>query len=131
MGFLSGYLAVFYFVRGLNKFHQKRYQEAATIFEKVCKLDSKHKKIAVYHSYLGRSYFELGKYNDALHYLSLSHKDFRKKDLIAEDDYERGIILETIRAFSHVLHKLGDVDRSQEIANELESVKSINNKKNR
>ncbi len=127
MGFLSGYLAVFYFVRGLNKFNQKRYQEAVTIFEKVCKLDPKHKKKAVYHSYLGRSYHELGKYNDALHYLSLSYKDFRKKDLIAEDDYERGVILETIKAFSSVLNELGEEDRSHEIAKELESVKPIDN----
>ena len=119
MKILSGYLAVFYFVLGLKKFNNKKYVEAATIFEKVCKLDPSNKRSAFFYSYLGRSYLELKEYDLALKNLVCSYKIFKVNHLTDIDEFERNTIIVTLEAYRYLLEKNNDRELSKIISIEL------------
>jgi len=108
----AGYL----YGRAIGRFYQKKYADAASIFEKVCRLESDTTDIELCYSFLGRSYLALNNYDKAVDYLSQAYqrfKDSKQKERVAIE-YKNTLI-----ALSEVLRIIGRVESAQEIDNEI------------
>lgn len=120
MGLLTRLRASFLYGRALMRFHQKKYHDAARLFEKVQLLDNDPERKELELAYLGRCLLALEQYNEALDYLSRAYEPFRKRSKALKSDFERREFLDTLNAFSDVLKKVGQMDRAREIAREAE-----------
>jgi len=111
------------------RFHQKKYIDAVRLFKKVCQLDPRSERKELELSYLGRSYLALGRYNDALEYLSKAYESFRERSRHLQRDFERREYLEYLQAFSDILEKVGQSDRARAVSREAEEYASEISKK--
>ena len=120
MGVFAKWRASFLYGRALRRFYQKNYLDAARLLQKVCELDPHHERNELYHSYLGRSYLSLGRYDDALQVLCRAYEPFRKRSQQLDTDFGRQEYVDTLNALSDVLHKVGQSSRAREVAHEAE-----------
>lgn len=120
MALLTRLRASFLYGRALMRFHQKKYNDAVRLFEKVYMLDSQCDRKELELAYLGRCLLALGRYNEALDYLSRAYEPFRNRSKALKSDFEQREFLDTLNAFSEVLRKMGQVDRAQKIDHEAE-----------
>lgn len=120
MALFAGLRAACLYGRALARFHQRRYQEAVRLLEKVCQLDPNHERNDLYHAYLGRSYLALGQHDDALKYLSHAYNPFCKRSHLLREGGEKREFVEFLTAFSTVLGKVGQRDRAQEVKHQAE-----------
>lgn len=120
MGLLTRLRASFLYGRALMRFNQKKYQDAVRLFEKVHLLDGDPERKELELAYLGRCLLALGRYNEALDYLSRAYEPFQKRSKTLKNDFERREFFDTLSAFSEVLQKVGQLDRAREIAREAE-----------
>ena len=104
--------------RALGHFYRGRYAEAAILFEKACELDPEGKGVRIerIHASLGRCYLALGRYKEALEYLSRAYDPYWASARALTKDYDRREFIEFLAAFSDVLLRTGQVDRAEEIA---------------
>ncbi|MBI2877964.1 MAG: tetratricopeptide repeat protein [Candidatus Tectomicrobia bacterium] len=116
MSLFAGWRAAYLYGRAVARFYQQRYEEAAHLLEKVCKLDPEHERKELYYSYLGRSYLALGQYSKALDFLSHAYEPFCKRSHTLENEFERREFVEFITAFSDVLRRVGQADYAQEVS---------------
>jgi tetratricopeptide (TPR) repeat protein len=105
------------------RFYQKRYNDAARLFEQICKLDPEHERIEVSFSYLGRCYLYLGRYDEAEDILSRAYELFRRRNQSPDGKFYRREYVSFLIAFSNVLKKNGQLDRALEIDREAEEHK--------
>ncbi len=120
MALFAGVRAACLYGRALVRFHQRRYQEAVRLLEKVCQLDPHHERNDLYHAYLGRSYLALGQHADALKHLSHAYDSFCKRSHLLREDGEKREFAEFLTAFSSVLGQVGQRDRAQEVKHKVE-----------
>jgi tetratricopeptide (TPR) repeat protein len=123
MSFFGKLITPWYSGLAFSKFHRQRYEEAARLFEKVCKLDPTGDRMELVYSCLGRCYLALEKDDEALEILSNAFQLYQKRTQGPENDFERREYKELLRAYNFALEKTGLVDRAKEIAIELENVK--------
>ena len=99
---------------------QKKYHDAIVIFEKVNKLESERERKELTYYYLGRSYFAVGKNEDALKMMSKSyeifHELFKIDEYESESDIKYFIIL--TNEYIHLLSKIGRENSAKSILNE-------------
>jgi tetratricopeptide (TPR) repeat protein len=120
MGFFGEWLAAGLYGRAVARFYQRRYEDAARLLEKVCKLDPDSERKELYYSYLGRSYFALGEHSKALEILSRAYEPYRKRCHSLEDEFQQREFLETLNALSEALRKVGQLGRADEVKREAE-----------
>ena len=104
-----------------RKFLQKRYEAAAQLFERICKLGEVEKPNEIIHSYLGQCYVYLEKYDDAVTVLSKTYSMFNeaeKKEQIDKDKY-----IEFLNAYSYALYKVGNFEQYKKVKDEVEALK--------
>jgi len=104
--------------RALGHFYRGRYAEAAILFEKACELDPEGKGVRIerLHASLGCCYRALGRYQEALEYLSRAYAPWWKQRQALKSDFEKREFIEFLAAFSDVLLRTGQVERAEEIA---------------
>jgi tetratricopeptide (TPR) repeat protein len=120
MALFAGLRAACLYGRALTRFHQRRYQEAVRLLEKVCQLDPYHERNDLYHAYLGRSYLALDQHDDALKHLSRSYDPFCERSHLLREDGEKREFVEFLIAFSNALGKVGQRERAQEVKHKAE-----------
>lgn len=120
-GILFGYAA------GL--FHKKRYKKSADLFEKFhsLHLSSDRKDISI--SYLGRCYFYLEDYENALKCLKKAYAMKKENMELLEDDYDYREFIKTGYALSKVFDILGHKALSEEILDELNVYRDLEREK--
>ena len=92
------------------------------MFEKVCKLDPNGDRMELIYSCLGRCYLSLEKNSEAFEVLTTAYDLYRQRDAIPEESFEQQEYKEFLRAYSFILNKIGQDNRSKEIALELEKL---------
>lgn len=101
----------------MGRFHQKRYEDAARLLEKVHRLDPEKGDPFCF---LGQCYLFLDKHDRALELLSQAYDSFSRKGYIPKSDYERRDLVQFLKAFSGALQKVGQLDRAREVAREAQ-----------
>src|SRR5438046_1327996 len=78
--------------RALGHFYWGSFAEAAVLFEKACELDANGEGVRIerLHASLGRCYRALGRYNEALEYLSRAYGPYWASARALTRDYDRG-----------------------------------------
>lgn len=122
MRLIKGYIALFYSTLGFKKFWQKKFNEAILLYKKARKHNADLEEENNYNSFIGRSYFALGNYQEAVKYLSQPYEHFKKKEFIAENEYMYTLMQETIKALSHSLDKTGNINQSRKVERKIETV---------
>ena len=120
MALFAGLRAACLYGRALARFHQRRYQDAVRLLEKVCQLDPNHERNELYYAYLGRSHLALGHHDDALKYLSHAYDPFCQRSHLLKEDMEKREFVAFLTAFSTVLEKVGQGERAQEVKHKAE-----------
>jgi len=108
---------------GFYRFAEGKYEKAARIFEKVCRLDPDGERMEIIHSCLGRCYLALGKNDEALENLSKAYHLFhnpkvpyrKAEDSVYPDEYNH-----MLKAYREVLLKLGQTELAEKISKEAE-----------
>jgi len=67
--FIKGLIGAACFGKGIMKFQQGRFEDAARLLEKSFRLDPEDDQIEFCNAYLGRSYLALGRKDDALSFI--------------------------------------------------------------
>jgi len=120
MSLFAEWWAAYLYGRGLARFYEKRYEDAARLLKKVCDLNPDHERKELYYSYLGRCYLALGQSNDVFDLLSRAYEPFRKRSHMLTEDSEKREYLEFLNAFRDALEKVGQVGRAHEVSQEAE-----------
>jgi tetratricopeptide (TPR) repeat protein len=104
--------------RALGHFYRGRYAEAAILFEKACELDPEGKGVRIerLHASLGCCYRALGRFKEALEYLSRAYEPYWKQRAALKRPNDKREFIEFLTAFSDVLLRAGEVERAEEIA---------------
>lgn len=108
-----------------RKFIQKRYEEAARLFEKICELESEKEPNKKIHSYLGQCYVFLEKYDDAINVLSKTYNSFKGQGKSIREDFERKEYRDFFQAYCFALHKVGQFERYAEVKEELQKLDDL------
>jgi tetratricopeptide (TPR) repeat protein len=108
-------MAAFLFGRGVMKFNNKKYEEAAKILYKVCKLDPKQERMELTYLYLGRSLLEIGEHDEAVEYLSKSYDIFKFRISDSKDEYERYEFKNCVQYYLKALNETGQTDAARKI----------------
>lgn len=109
------YFAAFLYGRGLMRFHQKRFEQAARIFEKVCRLDPDQDRKDLTYSYLGRSLIRIGRRNEALKIMSEAYELFVLRIQSLKNEFERKEFMDFIKDYIEALSGAGQTERVKEI----------------
>ena len=115
---LAGIRAGGVYGRALARFYQGKYTEAARLFEKAEGLDPDRELIYFSHALRGRCHRELGQYKEALEFLSRAYEPYWKQRASLRSSYAKREFVKFLSTFSDVLLKTGQVDRSEEVAQE-------------
>jgi len=102
--------------RALARFYQRRYAEAALLFERAEELNPDTDRFHVAHALRGRCYRALGRDKEALECLSRAYEPYLGQREALDSDYSRREFVEFLSAFSDVLLRTGQVDRAEEVA---------------
>lgn len=108
---------------GFYRFAEGKYEEAARIFEKVCRLHREGERMEIIHSCLGRCYLAIGKNDEALENLSTAYHLFHKNRVPyrkGENSVYPNEYMQMIEAYSEVLLRLGQTELAEKIAKEAE-----------
>jgi len=124
MSFLGKCLAPIYTGLAFSRFAHEKYEDAARFLEKAIQLDPKTGRMEFIYSCLGRSYLALGRENDALETLATTYEIFHDKGLTFKGTSELRQYYEFLKAYSSVLHKVGQIERATEIAHEAKEIES-------
>jgi tetratricopeptide (TPR) repeat protein len=109
------YMAAFLYGRGLMRFNQKRFEQAAHIFEKICRLDPYQERKGLTYSYLGRSLIRIGRRNEALQIMSEAYELFSLRIQDFKNEFERKEFADFIRDYIEALNEAGQIERVKEI----------------
>lgn len=110
-GFLTG--------KAISRFHRRDYKTATRLFERVLKLDSAPDRAELYYAYLGRSYLELGRHEDALAWLLRAYEPFCSRSSNLKGAYERGMFVEFLKALRAAYRETGQPGLADDVAAEL------------
>lgn len=119
MKFLGGIRASLLYGKAISKFYQKKFGDAAHLFERAYKLSPGDEKKELIDSYLGQCYLALERYNEAEVLLSRAYEIYSDKMGAITDSFERREIINMLKALSNVLEKIGKIERSRKIALEI------------
>lgn len=122
MALWKKWLASWYSGLAFSKFQRQKHEEAARLFQKVCKLDPDGDHMELTYSCLGRCFLSLKRNSEALHALTTAYKLYQKQNKTPEGDFELQEYEEFLRAYSYALNKAGYADRLKEINLKLEKL---------
>ena len=103
--------------RALGRFYQRRYEDAAVLFERAERLDPDHARVHFNHALQGRCYCALGRNKDALELLSRAYGpycDCAQRESF--DSHTKRDFVDFLDVFSHVLLRTGKADRAEQVA---------------
>ena len=112
---MKSYLAAYLYGRGLMRFHQKRFEDAARLFKRTCDLGSAQERKELSYSYYGRSLLRIGKRKEALEVLSKAYEQFGERMQGFENEFERTEFLNFIMDYLKALNEAGEVERARQI----------------
>jgi tetratricopeptide (TPR) repeat protein len=113
--FLMSYLEAFLYGRGLMRFHQGKFEDAARLFEKVCRLEDTQERKELSYSYYGRSLLKIGKSKEAVEILSKAYELINERNQDFENEFELKEFQSFIKDYLEALNATGQVDRATEI----------------
>lgn len=120
MRFFSGFKAQCLWLRGLKCFQQGQCEEAAHLFNKAFVLDPKTYEVSsLHHAVLGRSYLALDQPEIALKMLTKAYGLFQEEEQSRWGDFEREHFVATLKALANTLHRCGQFERAQQVAQEV------------
>jgi len=96
------------------RFLQRKYEEATILFETADQLDPDAARVHFCHVSRGRCYRALGRYHEALEFLSRAYEPFVRDT--PETEYAKREFVDFLEAFSDVLLRTGHVDRARHVA---------------
>jgi len=107
MSILANLKAAFLFGSAQMRFRQKRFDEAARLLERVCRIKHKdgHRHLEL--AYLGRCYLASGRYHDALESLSGAYEEYRNQSNLLNKAFDQQEYFEYLKAYSAALEKTG------------------------
>ena len=103
--------------RALARFYQRRYEDAAVLFERAEQLDPDHTRVHFNHALQGRCYQALGRYKEALELPSRAYEpycDCAQRESF--DSHTKHDFLDFLDVFSDVLLRTGKPDRAEQVA---------------
>jgi tetratricopeptide (TPR) repeat protein len=121
---LRGLRAAFLFGGAQMRFRQKRFEDAARLLERVCRIKHdglRHVELA----YLGRCYLALGRYKDAVESLSAAYENYRNQSGLLKQGFDRQEYVEYLKAYSAALEKTGQSEHALKIRQEAEDYKQL------
>jgi tetratricopeptide (TPR) repeat protein len=116
MPFWQNIKATIYSTRGYRNFISGKYDKAISLFEKAISLDSDADIKKLSHSYLGRAYANLGRYEDAVSIMPKADELYDLEDN-DKDEYTRKEYKAFLHAYSLSLQKLGLDEKAEIIRN--------------
>jgi len=102
--------------KAFARFYQGRYDDAAVLLERADALDADSERLYFSHSLRGRCYRALGRYKEALEYLSRAYEPYCRQRDALDSEFSKREFVEYLSAFSDVLLRTGHVDRADEVA---------------